>query len=73
VLNHENDIIDHAHYGKDEFNGVNLDVLAVGGFEGHLQEREEAAGEVQQDVSDTPTHSGFTFVIPIHLRQIFEE
>lgn len=73
MLHDEDDVVDHAHDREHELDRVDLNVFAVDGFEGHLEEGEEAASEVEEDISDAPALGGFSLPVPIHLGQVLQK
>ena len=73
MLHYEQQIVNHHHYPQNQFYRVYCHILPENGLETHLQEREQAAGHVQEDVDDGPADSRFPLVVPVELRQVFQE
>lgn len=78
VLEHEDDVEDHWHDAEHP-----LDDVEPTPFEGRLamayrlddvlKNTEAASSEVEQDISDWPALSAFSFVVKVDLRHVLNE
>ena len=73
MLHYEEYIVYHHHYPQDQFYWIYCHILTENGLEPHLQEGKQATGHIQEDVYDGPAYSWFPLVVPVELRQIFQE
>ena len=76
VLTQEDGVKGHADGAQAKFDGVAGDTGPValhGRVEHELNERQEAAGEVQQDLLDAPAGGRLARVVDPHLRHVLDD
>ena len=76
MLDEEDEIKGDAEVAETEFDRIPGNAGPVplqAGVEHELGDGEDAAGEIQHDLFDAPTHGGFTLVVDQDLRNVFDD